>query len=77
MARALWILQYLQAHRRVTYPIVLEAFGCSRRSYNRYLSLLRDSGAQLAGHMGGFAGGGVSYLGFDPRLAPCRRDTAA
>ena len=77
MTRALWILQYLQHYHRITYPIVFEAFGCSRRSYNRYLTVLRDSGVLLHGHLGGFAGGGVSYLGFDPQLAPCRRDTAA
>lgn len=73
MARSLWILQYLQQYRRITYPIVYEAFGCSRRTYNRYLTIIRESGAILHGHPGGWGGGGVSYLGFDAQLAPVRR----
>lgn len=76
IARALWILQYLQKYGTITYPIAQEAFGVSVRSYRRYLRLLVESGAILKGNYGP-GGGGTTFLGFDPRLAPIRRNTAA
>jgi hypothetical protein len=70
LARSLWMLQYLQRFGYIDFEIVREAFGISMRSYRRYLSGLQEAGVILSSAP---PIRGARYVGFDERLAYCRR----
>lgn len=65
--RILWLFLYARAHRVLCYGDVAANTGMSRRTYFRYVKILRNAGVMLELER---ENGWLRYLGFDVARAP-------